>query len=156
RVAGAACTVRAARDRHGRDRPGRVRAGLPTRCDLPSPVAVGDRREDRHGRAARRLRGRRGTVPHQPRPFSRVRRVHPGPGVAPSDLPTVPSGGGDQGPPGGCRMSPTEIVAIITTIGVLGAAGITFLATRGKTKTDAKTALDARIDARVKEQLEGA
>lgn len=53
-------------------------------------------------------------------------------------------------------MSPTEIVAIITTIGVLGAAGITFLATRGKTRTDAKTALDARIDARVAEQLDGA
>ncbi|OIU88675.1 hypothetical protein [Microbacterium sp. AR7-10] len=53
-------------------------------------------------------------------------------------------------------MSPTEIVAIITTIGVLGAAATTFLATRGKTKTDAKTALDARIDARVAEQLEGA
>lgn len=53
-------------------------------------------------------------------------------------------------------MSPTEIVAIITAIGGLGAAAITYLATRGKTKTDAKTALDARIDARVKEQLEGA
>lgn len=53
-------------------------------------------------------------------------------------------------------MSPTEIVAIITTIGVLGAAATTYFATRGKTKTDAKTALDARIDARVKEQLEGA
>lgn len=33
---------------------------------------------------------------------------------------------------------------------------LVYLATRGKTRADAKTALDARIDARVKEQLEGA
>lgn len=43
-------------------------------------------------------------------------------------------------------------VAIIGLLGIIATA----LATRGKTKTDAKTALDQRIDARVKEQLEGA
>lgn len=36
----------------------------------------------------------------------------------------------------------------------LAAAVLTFLATRGKTRADAKTALDARIDARVKAELE--
>lgn len=53
-------------------------------------------------------------------------------------------------------MDPQTIVTIIGA--VVGGMGVvlTFLATRGKTKTDAKTALDARIDERVSEQLEGA
>lgn len=53
-------------------------------------------------------------------------------------------------------MDPQQIITVIGA--VVGGAGVvlTFLATRGKTKTDAKTALDARIDARVKEQLDGA
>lgn len=53
-------------------------------------------------------------------------------------------------------MEPQQIITILTvTSGVL-AALLTFLATRGKTKTDAKTALDARIDERVAKQLDGA
>lgn len=53
-------------------------------------------------------------------------------------------------------MDPQTIITIIGA--VVGGAGVvlTFLATRGKTKTDAKTALDARIDERVSDQLEGA
>ncbi|WP_020097376.1 hypothetical protein [Microbacterium sp. 11MF] len=53
-------------------------------------------------------------------------------------------------------MDPQHIVTIVVAIiGLLGIV-VTFIGTRGKTKTDAKTALDARIDARVAEQLEGA
>lgn len=53
-------------------------------------------------------------------------------------------------------MDPQTIIGLIGA--VVGGVGVvlTFLATRGKTKTDAKTALDARIDERVSEQLEGA
>lgn len=53
-------------------------------------------------------------------------------------------------------MDPQTIITIIGA--VVGGVGVilTFLATRGKTRTDAKTALDQRIDARVKEQLDGA
>ncbi|GAA1149036.1 hypothetical protein F6W69_10735 [Microbacterium oxydans] len=53
-------------------------------------------------------------------------------------------------------MDPQTIITIIGAgVGGMGVV-LTFLATRGKTKTDAKTALDARIDKRVSEQLEGA
>lgn len=53
-------------------------------------------------------------------------------------------------------MDPQHIVTIaVAIIGLLGIV-VTFFGTRGKTKTDAKTALDARIDQRVAEQLEGA
>ena len=45
-------------------------------------------------------------------------------------------------------------VAIISGIFVLGAALAAYIGTRGKTRTDAKTALDARIDSRVKLELE--
>lgn len=41
-------------------------------------------------------------------------------------------------------------IAGFTFAGVL----VTYFGTRGKTKSDAKTALDARIDARVKSELE--
>ncbi|WP_424462856.1 hypothetical protein [Pseudoclavibacter helvolus] len=53
------------------------------------------------------------------------------------------------------NIDPGFITLGVAVIGVLGVLA-TVWATRGKTKTDAKTALDARIDARVKEQLEGA
>ena len=53
-------------------------------------------------------------------------------------------------------MEPQTLIAIIAAAVTVVGAVLTFLATRGKTKTDAKTALDARIDARVAEQLEGA
>lgn len=53
------------------------------------------------------------------------------------------------------NIDPGFITLGVAIIGVLGVIA-TALATRGKTKTDAKTALDQRIDARVKEQLEGA
>lgn len=53
-------------------------------------------------------------------------------------------------------MDPQTIITVIGA--VVGGMGVvlTFLATRGRTKTDAKTALDARIDERVSEQLESA
>lgn len=53
-------------------------------------------------------------------------------------------------------MEPQQIITITSVL--IGGMGVvlTFLATRGKTRTDAKTALDARIDARVREQLDGA
>lgn len=53
-------------------------------------------------------------------------------------------------------MEPQHIITLVGIILVFLGTIITVLATRGKTRTDAKTALDARIDARVKEQLEGA
>lgn len=53
-------------------------------------------------------------------------------------------------------MEPQILIAIIGTAALALGSFLTYLATRGKTKTDAKTALDARIDARVAEQLEGA
>lgn len=53
-------------------------------------------------------------------------------------------------------MTPTEIVMLIGAGGTILASVLTFFVTRGKTRTDAKSALDARIDARVKEQLDGA
>jgi len=51
---------------------------------------------------------------------------------------------------------PTIIVALLVLIGVIVSATTTFIATRGKTRTDAKSALDARIDARVEVQLKAA
>lgn len=53
-------------------------------------------------------------------------------------------------------MDAQTIIAMIGAAALAFGAVLTFLATRGKTKTDAKTALDARIDERVSEQLEGA
>lgn len=53
-------------------------------------------------------------------------------------------------------MDAQTIIAMIGAAALAFGAVFTFLATRGKTKTDAKTALDARIDERVSEQLEGA
>lgn len=53
-------------------------------------------------------------------------------------------------------MEPQHIITLVGIILVFLGTVITVLATRGKTRTDAKTALDARIDARVSEQLEGA
>lgn len=53
-------------------------------------------------------------------------------------------------------MDPQTVIAVIGAAALVLGAVLTFFATRGKTKTDAKTALDARIDKRVSEQLEGA
>jgi len=53
-------------------------------------------------------------------------------------------------------VDPQTVIAVIGAAALALGAVLTFFATRGKTKTDAKTALDARIDARVSEQLEGA
>ena len=51
-------------------------------------------------------------------------------------------------------MNPDQTVTLaVAVIGLLGIV-VTFVGTRGKTKTDAKTALDARTDARVKAELE--
>lgn len=46
------------------------------------------------------------------------------------------------------------IIAIIGGLFLLGGALVAYLGTRGKTQADAKSALDARIDARVKGELE--
>jgi hypothetical protein len=51
--------------------------------------------------------------------------------------------------------TPILTALIMAAASVLGGL-IVFIATRGRTRTDAKTALDARIDARVTTQLEGA
>ena len=53
-------------------------------------------------------------------------------------------------------MDTPVIVAIIMAASAVIGASITYISTRGRTKTDAKAALDARIDERVKGQLEGA
>lgn len=53
-------------------------------------------------------------------------------------------------------MDPQTVIAMIGAAALVLGAVLTFFATRGKTKTDAKTALDARIDQRVSEQLERA
>lgn len=50
-------------------------------------------------------------------------------------------------------MEPTTLLGIFSGTVVLGGALLTFLATRGKTRTDAKSALDSRIDARVSAEL---
>jgi hypothetical protein len=48
-----------------------------------------------------------------------------------------------------------EILIVLVPAAALVLGGlITYIGTRGKTKTDAKTALDARIDGRVKAELE--
>lgn len=53
-------------------------------------------------------------------------------------------------------MEPQAVITLgVAVIGFLGIV-VTFLGTRGKTRTDAKTALDARIDARVAEQMTSA
>ena len=51
-------------------------------------------------------------------------------------------------------MSGELSVGIVTGLFGLAAVLVTYLGTRGKTQADAKTALDARIDARVKSELE--
>lgn len=53
-------------------------------------------------------------------------------------------------------LTPLEISSIAGVILLFFGTVITVAATKGKTKADAKTALDARIDARVNLQLEGA
>lgn len=53
-------------------------------------------------------------------------------------------------------MDAQTIIAVIGAVALVLGGMLTFLATRGKTKADAKTALDERIDKRVSEQLEGA
>lgn len=53
-------------------------------------------------------------------------------------------------------MEPQHIITLVGIVLVFLGTVITVFATRGKTRTDAKTALDARIDKRVSEQLEGA
>lgn len=51
--------------------------------------------------------------------------------------------------------NPSEIViAVISGLFLLSGALVTYLGTRGKTQGDVKTALDARIDERVKLELE--
>lgn len=51
-------------------------------------------------------------------------------------------------------MSGEQWVALVAALMIPVAALLTYLGTKGKTKTDAKTALDERIDARVKLELE--
>ena len=51
-------------------------------------------------------------------------------------------------------MTPEITVAIISGAFLLLGGLVTFIATRGKTRSDAKSAMDARIDARVKEELD--
>ncbi|MDJ1113248.1 hypothetical protein [Microbacterium dauci] len=53
-------------------------------------------------------------------------------------------------------MTPQEMIGLVGIILVFAGTVLTVIATRGKTRADAKTALDARIDARVAKQLEGA
>lgn len=48
------------------------------------------------------------------------------------------------------------IIAIIGALGIAASGLFLFLGTRGRTRTDAKSALDARIDARVEHQLAAA
>lgn len=51
-------------------------------------------------------------------------------------------------------MTPEQSLALIGVSGTVIASFILFIGTRGKTRSDAKTSLDARIDARVKSELE--
>lgn len=50
-------------------------------------------------------------------------------------------------------MSPELVLAVLGLVGTLGASAFLYLGTRGKTRTDAKSSLDARIDARVATEL---
>lgn len=50
-------------------------------------------------------------------------------------------------------MEPIVVVAIIAAVASLGGAIIVGVSSRGKTRVDYKTALDARIDKRVSDQL---
>lgn len=53
------------------------------------------------------------------------------------------------------NWDPSEVViAVIGGLFLLGGALVAYLGTRGKTQADAKSALDSRIDARVKGELE--
>lgn len=51
-------------------------------------------------------------------------------------------------------MSQELTIAIVSGMFLVLAGLVAYIGTRGKTKTDAKTALDARIDGRVKAELE--
>lgn len=51
-------------------------------------------------------------------------------------------------------MTPEQILTLAGVVVSVIAILATFLGTRGKTRADAKTALDARIDQRVKAELE--
>lgn len=46
------------------------------------------------------------------------------------------------------------IIPLMSGLFLLGGAFLAFLGTRGKTQADSKSALDARIDARVKSELD--
>jgi hypothetical protein len=50
-------------------------------------------------------------------------------------------------------VSPELVLAILGFLGTAVASGFLYLGTRGKTRTDAKSSLDARIDARVASEL---
>ena len=50
-------------------------------------------------------------------------------------------------------MEPIVIVALVTAAASVVGSAIVALSSRGKTRADAKSALDARIDARVSQQL---
>jgi hypothetical protein len=51
-------------------------------------------------------------------------------------------------------MTPEQVLALIGVSGTVTASLIVYLGTRGKTRSDAKSSLDARIDARVKSELD--
>ncbi|MEV8336963.1 hypothetical protein [Leucobacter sp. NPDC077196] len=53
-------------------------------------------------------------------------------------------------------MTPQEIIGLAGVVLLFLGTIATVLGTRGKTKTDAKTALDARIDEKISESLESA
>lgn len=50
-------------------------------------------------------------------------------------------------------MSNEIVIAVVTTAGTILAALAIYFGTRGKTRTDAKSALDSRIDARMEKEL---
>lgn len=51
-------------------------------------------------------------------------------------------------------MDPTIIVAIIMGIISLGGSGLVFAATNSKTKTDARTAMELRVDNKIQEYMD--
>lgn len=51
-------------------------------------------------------------------------------------------------------MTPEQLITLIGICGSLIGAAFLLIGTLGKTRADAKTALDARIDARVKSELD--
>jgi uncharacterized membrane protein len=53
-------------------------------------------------------------------------------------------------------MTPDQLLTLAGIVGAALASVMLLIGTRGKTRSDAKSALDARIDARVEKQLAGA